>query len=712
MNPRNLAIQSIIKADAVVRKSHKERHPFDFFGEHVFNERIQRERLSENIFRILQRTVKMGEELDPEIADAVAEAMKTWALEKGATHFCHWFQPLTDLTAEKHDSMFIPAEEGNAMAEFNGNMLIQGEPDASSFPSGGLRTTFEARGYTAWDPSSPAFLLGRTLVIPTIFLSWAGDALDKKTPLLRSMEVLNEQALRVLMLFGDKESRRIIPTVGTEQEYFLIDKHFLYLRPDLLCCGRTLFGAKPSKGQELEDQYLGSIPERVLAMMEEAEFELMRLGVPIKTRHNEVAPSQYELANTFEPANIAVDHQMLVMDILRRVAGRHGMDCLLHEKPFAGINGSGKHNNWSMATDKGKNLLEPGETPHENAQFLVFCAAVVRAVHKYSSLLRMSVATAGNDHRLGQHEAPPGIISVFLGEQLFDIFHRLATGDGKKENQTKQPLRLGLSLLPPIPCHSSDRNRTSPFAFTGNKFEFRAVGSGENIARANAVLNTIVAESLDYFASELENTQGNFNENLQKLLAETARAFQPILFEGDNYSPEWHEEAEKRGLPNIANTVDAALQYTTDQTVSLFTKYKIFSLRELTSRQEIMLSKYTKKISIEGKTASNIAHTMIIPSVLAYLNELGGAMNYLPSRQRDLLKQIVKHFDLLQKSLKELDDILNKQPLEGIQERAVYMRDQVFPACQDLRSHVDFLEERIADQYWPLPKYREMLFIK
>lgn len=717
MNNRESAIRAIMDEAGLrdKRGPYFERRAFEAYGESVFNESVQRERLADEFFQALQRTVKMGEELDHTVADAVAWAMKEWALEKGATHFCHWFQPLTDLTAEKHDSFFTPSSDGKVIADFSGTMLTLGEPDASSFPSGGLRTTFEARGYTAWDPSSPAFILGRTLVIPTFFLSWSGDALDKKTPLLRSMEALNKQALRILRLFGDARTMRVFPTVGAEQEYFLIDNHFYNLRPDLLCCGRTLFGAKPSRGQELEDQYLGSIPERIIGVMEEAEYELLQLGVPIKTRHNEVAPSQYELALTFEAANLASDHHMLVMEILKKVANRNGMACLLHEKPFAGINGSGKHNNWSLATDDGQNLLEPGETPHSNARFLLFCAAVIRAVHKYASLLRMSIASAGNDHRLGVHEAPPAIISVFLGEQLFHIFQSLIKGEAKA-GKGNSDLLLGVSMLPRIPRHSSDRNRTSPFAFTGNKFEFRAVGSAENIAKPITVLNTIVAESLDFFAGELESAEKNgipFNEALQSLLAREAENFQPVLFEGDNYSESWRKEAEKRGLPNIRSAAQAAEAYTSSESVALFTKYKVYSRRELASRQEITLGKYVKKIMIEARIASHIAHTLIVPAALRHIRELGETLPHLHKGDQELIKGIAKEFSATRKALKTLDDLIEKMPLEELlQEKAAYLRDRVLPVLGSLRSHADKLEMMVADNYWPLPKYQEMLFIR
>ncbi|MCH9627829.1 MAG: Glutamine synthetase [Chlamydiales bacterium] len=711
MNRRDYAICSIA-GDHKIEKKRKihERHLFDSFGHQVFNDAAQSEHLSEEVFHALQKTAKMGEALDPTLADSVASGMKEWALTRGVTHYCHWFQPLTDLTAEKHDSFFNPTQDGSVVAEFSGKMLIQGEPDASSFPTGGLRTTFEARGYTAWDPSSPAFILGRTLVIPSFFISWAGDALDKKTPLLRSMEALNKQALRVLRLFGDQETQCVIPTLGAEQEYFLIDTQFYHMRPDLLTCGRTLFGARPPKGQELEDQYLGAVPERIIRFMEEAEFQLLQLGVPVKTRHNEVAPSQYELAVSFQRANLSSDHHMLVMEILKKIANRHGLTCLLHEKPFAGINGSGKHNNWSLATDKGENLLEPGHTPHENARFLLFCAAVVRAVHIHAPLLRMSVASAGNDHRLGQHEAPPGIMSVFLGEHLFDIFQRLIKGEAH-EGESGGDLTLGVSLLPRIPRHSSDRNRTSPFAFTGNKFEFRAVGSTENIAKPTTVINTMVAESLDHFASKLEKAD-DFNQALQTLLAAEAKAFQPILFEGDNYDAAWCKEAEKRGLPHIHDAVVAAQAYTSSESLSLFTKYKVFSRRELVSRQEITLSKYIKKLLIEARTASHMAHTMIIPSTILYVKELGDALVHLHKGDQELLKGVVKEFSGVRKALKTLDDLIQRVPMEELGEGALFLRDRVLPTMTALRLHVDALEFMVSDQLWPLPKYHEMLFIR
>ncbi|MFN0065193.1 MAG: glutamine synthetase III, partial [Chlamydiales bacterium] len=608
------------------RPAFKNERPIaEFFGENALTERKLKERLSPEIFNSLHATIHKGVELDPKIAPLVAEAMRQWAVERGATHFCHWFQPLTDLTAERHDTLFSVAVDGNVIVGFDENALIRGESDASSFPSGGLRTTFEARGYTAWDPSSPAFVMNNTLMIPTMFVSWKGDALDKKTPLLRSMEALNKQALRVLRLFGDEKSQRVVPTLAGEQEYFLIDKLFSRRRPDILLTGRTLFGAKPPKGQELEDQYFGVIPPRVINMMEEAEYELLRLGIPVQTRHNEVAPSQYELALLYQSANLSSDHHMLVMQILCRTADKHGLTCLLHEKPFAGINGSGKHSNWSLATDLGKNLLEPGDSPAENAQFLLFCAATLRAVHRYAPLLRTAIASASNDHRLGMHEAPPGIISVFLGDQLFDIFRQLLEGK-PKSGSSQQELIIGLSLLPKIPRHSGDRNRTSPFAFTGNKFEFRAVGAMANLATPNTVLNTVVAESLDYFATQLEQSKRKFHEALHDVLVQSTKEFFPVLFEGDNYSEEWHAEAERRRLPNVKNTVDATQTYKGKEARELFTKYRVYSERELDSRFEIALEKYISHVLIEAKTASQIAHTMIIPAVLRYVERMGAAV--------------------------------------------------------------------------------------
>ncbi|MGH7174567.1 MAG: glutamine synthetase III, partial [Gemmataceae bacterium] len=590
-NPRHAALQAIAAAEYQLQKvNFTQTHMKDLFGQNVFNEAIQRERLPKPVFKALQKTIRQGEALDPEIADTVASAMKDWAIERGATHFTHLFQPMTSLTAEKHDSFVTPTGDGKAILEFSGKELVRGEPDASSFPSGGIRATFEARGYTAWDPTSPAYILespnGATLVIPTAFLSWTGEALDKKTPLLRSMEALSNQALRILRLFGNNEARKVFTTVGPEQEYFLIDKNWYYTRPDLINAGRTLFGAPPPKGQEMEDQYFGHIPERVIACMADCEAQLFKLGVPVKTRHNEVAPSQYEIAPIFEDSNLATDHQMLMMEVMRKTAPRYGLACLLHEKPFAGINGSGKHNNWSMSTDNGENLLNPGDTPHDNAQFLVFCAAVLRAVAKYPELLRVTVASAHNDHRLGANEAPPAIISVFLGDQLQDVIDQLEKGAAKS---TKQGgfMEIGVSVLPKLPRDAGDRNRTSPFAFTGNKFEFRAVGGSQSIAGPNTVLNTIVAESLDYIATNLEKAKGqgkDINKAIQELLPTIIKESKKVVFNGDNYTLEWHKEAEKRGLPNVRNTVDSLPVILRKDSIELFAKYRVYSERELQSR--------------------------------------------------------------------------------------------------------------------------------
>src|SRR6478672_3591938 len=649
------------------RVDFKKTHVKDLFGINVFNEEIQRQRLPKPVFKALQKTIKQGAPLDPSHADAVAAAMKDWALEKGATHYTHLFQPMTGITAEKHDSFLTPTGDGGAVAEFSGRELIKGEPDASSFPSGGLRATFEARGYTAWDPTSPAYVMenpnGSTLVIPTAFLSWTGEALDKKTPLLRSMEALSAQALRILRLFGNKDAAKVFTTVGAEQEYFLIDKVFYYSRPDLITCGRTLFGAPPPKGQELEDQYFGSIPERVIACMAECEAELFKLGVPVKTRHNEVAPSQYEIAPIFEDSNLATDHQMLTMELLRRTADKYGLACLLHEKPFAGINGSGKHNNWSMSTDTGENLLNPGDTPHDNAQFLVFCVAVIRAVAKYPELLRVAVSGANNDHRLGANEAPPAIISVFLGDQLQDVMDQLEKGGAKS---TKQGgfMEIGVSVLPKLPKDAGDRNRTSPFAFTGNKFEFRAVGGSQSIAGPNTVLNTIVAESLDFIATQLEKavqSGKDLNKAVQELLPGIIKESKKVLFHGDNYTEEWHKEAEKRGLPNLRNTIDALPVIVRKDSIDLFTKYKVYSERELQSRLNILSENYVKTVSIEGQLTSVMARTMILPAALRYQAEVAQAVNATKAAgvdnaaQVDLLKSLTKTISDFQTATANLD---------------------------------------------------------
>ncbi len=724
-NLRHEAIRHIAATKYILnRVDFKTVHMKDLFGVNVFSEEVQRARLPKPIFKALQKTIKLGLPLDPTVADAVASVMKDWAMERGATHFTHLFQPMTGLTAEKHDSFLSPTGTGKAMAEFSGKELIKGEPDASSFPSGGIRATFEARGYTAWDPTSPAYIYenpnGATLVIPTAFLAWTGDALDKKTPLLRSIEALSTQALRVLRLFGKTDVTKVFSTMGPEQEYFLIDKQFYYARPDLLNAGRTVFGAKPPKGQELEDQYFGAIPERVLACMADAECELTKLGVPVKTRHNEVAPSQYELAPLFEESNLATDHQMLTMEVLRKTADKYGLACLLHEKPFAGINGSGKHNNWSMATDTGENLLNPGDTPHDNAQFLVFCCAVIRAVNKYAELLRVTVASAANDHRLGANEAPPAIVSIFLGDQLTDVIEQIEKGSAKS-SKAAGLFETGVSVLPKLPRDAGDRNRTSPFAFTGNKFEFRMVGSSQSIAGPNTVLNLIVAESLDYVATKLEaSVKGGkpLNAAIQELLPQIIKENKRIIFNGDNYSEEWHKEAEKRGLANHRNTVDTLPVITRKDTIDLCTKYKVYTERELHSRFHIFSEGYVKTLNIEAQLMAQMGARMILPAAIRYQADLATAVNATKaagvdnSAQTDLLKSLTATVSDFQKCLAKLEKALAHHVAGDAYEHAKYMRDKVLPLMNDTRKLADSLETVVADDYWPLPTYREMLFIK
>jgi glutamine synthetase len=704
------------------RVDFRKTHLKELFGVNVFNEETQRARLPKPVFKALQKTVKTGAPLDPSVADAVASAIKDWAIEKGATHYTHLFQPMTGITAEKHDSFLAPDGQGGAIAEFSGKELIKGEPDASSFPSGGLRATFEARGYTAWDPTSPAYIVehpnGSTLVIPTAFLSWTGESLDKKTPLLKSMDALSVQATRILKLFG-KEAPRVVTTVGPEQEYFLIDKTFYYQRADLLHCGRTLFGAPPPKGQELEDQYFGSIPERVLAYMAEVEAELFKLGVPVKTRHNEVAPSQYEIAPIYENSNLATDHQNLTQEVLRKTADKYGLVCLLHEKPFAGINGSGKHNNWSMSTDS-ENLLEPGNTPHENAQFLVFTAAVIRAVAKYSKILRLSIASAHNDHRLGANEAPPAIISIFLGDQLNDIIEQIEKGGAKTSKQGGM-FQTGVSVLPQLPKEAGDRNRTSPFAFTGNKFEFRAVGSSANISGANTVLNTIVAESLDYVATELEKATKagkSLTDAIQVLLPAIIKENKKVIFNGNGYSEEWHKEAEQRGLPNLKNTVDALPVIVEPETIALFSKYKVYSEAELKSRFNILSEAYTKAVTIEGKTALMMARTQILPAALKYQKEVGESIAAAKAAGAaqpaglETFGTLVSGINDLQRAIAALDKAVSHHADGEPYDHAKYARDAIIPALNATREAADKLETIVSDELWPLPTYREMLFIK
>jgi glutamine synthetase len=685
------------------------------FASNVFSPAVQRQRLPKHVYKALQKTLARGEALDTSLADAVAQAMKDWAMEKGATHYTHWFQPLTGSTAEKHDSFYAPAGDGTAIAEFSGKELIQGEPDASSFPTGGIRATFEARGYTAWDPTSPAFILenpnGALLCIPTAFTSWTGEALDHKIPLLRSMDALSGAAVRALELLGTEDAKRVFTTTGCEQEYFLIDEQYFFERPDLVTTGRTLFGAKPPKGHELDDHYFGSIPERVLAYMLEVELELAKLGIPIKTRHNEVAPNQFEVAPIFENSNVGSDHQMVTMQVMQNTARHYGLVCLLHEKPFAGVNGSGKHNNWSMGTDTGLNLLDPGETPSENLQFLFFCAAVIQAVNRHQALLRASIASAGQDHRLGANEAPPAIISIFLGAELEKVFAAIESGKA----QASKPgsfLGLGTPVLPPLPLHGGDRNRTSPFAFTGNKFEFRALGSSASPAWPNTVLNTIVAESVDELASKLKDALKGSGATLEKAVAKVVKeawtANKQVVFDGDGYSEAWHAEAEKRGLFNLRTTPDALPWLVEKSTLAAFKKYKVLSKRELESRLEVFTEQYAVNINIESETASGIARTMILPAAVRYLNELRA------SGLEDLVGEVeplIKEFHFAQLKLEDAN-LEENQPDSSPAKWAVYIRDTVIPAMDDVRDVADRLEKIVADDLWPLPKYSEMLFIK
>jgi glutamine synthetase len=694
----------------------------DVFGSRVFNDKVQQARLPKPAYKALRDTITRGEALDASTADAVASALKDWAVENGASHFTHWFQPLTGITAEKHDSFYGPTADGRALAEFSGKELVRGEPDASSFPSGGIRSTFEARGYTAWDPTSPPWLLVNnnsvTLVIPTAFVSWTGAALDKKTPLLRSMEALSTQAVRVLKLFGSNATR-VTATCGPEQEYFLIDSNFYFSRPDLLNAGRTLFGARPPKGQELEDQYFGSIPSRVLSCMAEVESELYKCGVPIKTRHNEVAPSQYEVAPIFESANVATDHQMMTMETLKAVAPKYGLACLLHEKPFAGVNGSGKHLNWSIGDDLGNNLLNPGDSPHANMQFLFFCTAVIRAVDVWQGLLRTSIAHAGNDHRLGANEAPPAILSVFLGDMLTEIFEQVETS-GAKSTKTGGFLDIGVAALPKLPRDAGDRNRTSPFAFTGNKFEFRAVGSTQNVGLPATCLNVAVAESLDALATELEGrlAKGETLETaVAALLKATIKKHKRIIFNGNGYSAEWQKEAGKRGLLNLKNTVDALPEIVKPPVVKAFEKFKVLTEAELHARYEINLETYNKTINIEAQLMVLMANRYILPAAFEYQKMVGQSVaaaraGGAPSKEgKKTLTQLVKLID----AFKAQSDRLAAAADHGspnAEKHAKYMRDTVVPAMVKLRDLGDQLELMIPHETWPLPTYREMLFVK
>jgi len=700
------------------------RKPADEFGSLTFNEEVQRARLPKDVFGALRRSIAHGEALDPSIADIVASALKDWAVEHGATHYTHWFQPMTGITAEKHDAFLNPTPDGRAVAEFSGKELVKGEPDASSFPSGGMRSTFEARGYTAWDPTSPPWLLvmpqGTTLVIPTAFVSWTGEALDKKTPLLRSQEALSKQAVRILKLFGSK-AQRVTTTCGPEQEYFLIDRQFYFNRPDLINAGRTLFGARPPKGQEMEDHYFGSIPDRVLAFMMEVERELYKVGVPLKTRHNEVAPSQYEVAPIFENANVATDHQMMTMEMLRRVAPKYGLACLLHEKPFAGVNGSGKHLNWSMSDELGNNLLNPGETPHDNVQFLVFCAAVLRAVNKYQGLLRFSIASAGNDHRLGANEAPPAIISIFLGDMLTDIFQQIEKAGSAKTTKSGGIMDIGVNVLPKLPRDAGDRNRTSPFAFTGNKFEFRAVSANQSIALPNVALNVAVTESLDYIATELEKglkegkkLQAAVKLLLTKLIKDNKR----IIFNGNNYSDEWQKEAAKRGLMNHRTSVDAYGEALEPDVVKAFEKYGVLNERELHARYEVALEQYNKTVNIEAQLMVLMANRYILPAAYRFQGQLAQTVSSMKAagatakETRRTLDAVTKLIDEGKMRVDRLQTLLEHEGNGEAEKHAKYFRDKVIPAMNTLREAGDSLEGLVPQDLWPLPTYREMLFVK
>jgi len=687
------------------------------FGGNVFSTAVQRSRLPKLVFKQLQECLEAGAPLTPDLADAVASAMQDWAMERGATHFTHWFQPLTGSTAEKHDSFFNPTGDGTAIAEFSGKELIQGEPDASSFPTGGIRATFEARGYTAWDPTSPAFILdnpnGALLCIPTAFASWTGEALDHKIPLLRSMDALSRSAVKALRLLGDEVAQKVFTTVGPEQEYFLIDEQYYYERPDLVTTGRTLFGAKPPKGHELDDHYFGSIPERVLAFMMDSEAELVKLGIPVKTRHNEVAPGQYEIAPVFENSNVGCDHQQLTMQIMQNVARRYGLVCLLHEKPFAGVNGSGKHNNWSMGTDTGVNLLEPGDTPHENLQFLFFCTAVIQAVRKHQGLLRASVANAGQDHRLGANEAPPAIISIFLGGELEKTFNAIETGSGDAATP-KAYMGLGASVLPQLPKHGGDRNRTSPFAFTGNKFEFRALGSSMSPAFPNTVLNTIVAEAIDQLAGEVEQAIGSgaaLEEAVLGAVKKSYSANKSIVFGGDNYSEEWHAEAEQRGLLNLRQTPDALPLLISDPTVAAFEGYDVLSRRELEARYEVYVEQYVTTINIEGETAAAIAKTQLLPAAVRYLGELNAAGG--GRGVKTVQEQVSALVDRFVEAIAALDKANAGHPQQQDNiDHARYVQQAVIPAMTLVREVADELEKLVPDSLWPLPKYSEVLFVR
>lgn len=687
----------------------------EYFGCNVFNDEIMRERLPKNVYKALKKTREFGVALDTDVAEVIANAMKDWAVGKGATHYTHWFHPMTGITAEKHDSFITPAGDGKIIMEFSGKELIKGEPDASSFPSGGLRATFEARGYTAWDPTSNVFVRDSTLYIPTAFCSYSGEVLDKKTPLLRSMEIVNEQALRILRLFGNTSATRVITTVGAEQEYFLVDKSLYDQRKDLIFAGRTLYGAKPPKGQELEDHYFGSIKQRVSDYMKDLDSELWKLGIYAKTKHNEVAPAQHELAPIFTTSNVAADQNQITMDVMKKVALKQGLVCLLHEKPFAGVNGSGKHNNWGLSTNDGQNLFEPGDSPDKNFQFLTFLCAIIKGVDEYADLLRLSVASAGNDHRLGANEAPPAIISIFLGDELGKIIDALESGKLIKANKKKEFI-IGVEALPNFPKDTTDRNRTSPFAFTGNKFEFRSLGSADSISCTNIMLNTIIAKELCDFADRLEGAP-NFTAELNKLLAETLKKHKKVVFNGNNYSAEWVKEAEKRGLPNYASTVDVLPHYLDKKNLELFEKFKVYTKTEVESRYEILIENYSKMLHIEALTMIDMARKQILPAGIEFTKQLcdtisakksagikGGAEDKLANRLSKLTDSFSDAIDVLDGKLIDAGNITDSLEL------AKYYRSDVFEAMNILRAFADEMETIVPEKVWPFPTYSELLF--
>lgn len=723
---RNSALQIAYNTKPVTPKMRDKTEAGEIFGKNVFSLDVMRKRLPKDVYRKLAKTIRDGTRLDADIADVVANAMKDWAIENGATHYTHWFQPMTGLTAEKHDAFLSPSSDGQVISEFSGKMLISGEPDASSFPSGGIRSTFEARGYTAWDPTMPAFIIsgpyGATLHIPTYFYSYSGEALDRKIPLMRSISALSRQAMRILKLFGNTDATHVQAMVGPEQEYFLVDKNLASLRPDIMLAGRTLLGSPSPKGQEMEDHYFGSIPPRVMSFMQDVENELLALGIPAKTRHNEVAPGQFELAPVYEDANSACDHNMLTMNIMRHMAAKHGFVCLLHEKPFAGVNGSGKHNNWSIASSDGQNLLNPGSTPQDNAQFLVFLAAVLRAVHKYSTALRLGTVGAGNDHRLGANEAPPAILSVYLGEQLTEVLESIVHGEHVRDRQNPV-MEVGVSTLPPLPVDLSDRNRTSPFAFTGNKFEFRALGSSQSIAPVNIALNAAVACALDEIATELEaalSGGANLNEALQDLLPRLFKEHMPVVFNGNGYSEEWPKEAKERGLPNHQNTVDALERYTDPDVMNVFLRHGILSEREIVARQEILLESYAKTVLIEAHIMADMIQSQVLPA--ARKAETNAADTVLKVRavagekgalaEDAFFAKLHTHISTLQSLVQNLEESSkNASQISDALQKARYVRDELLPLMAQCREHSDSLERLIDDELWVLPKYSELLWI-